>query len=277
MDRSQLFIKEHLLTKNFKNPEKPLKENRLQETLLLLPTDGGLSSMLKRNKSMSKISTDNIEGQAEQSNKHKDYKRVNRNSKVALKNYINTNKMNARKAIRIAHEKKLLERNTLNEYLKEHEPVLWSALPHFRTFLPMHQELWVGYIRELLNIPAKISDSSKLTINGQTALTKLSMADYNGAYLKVASSRNENLVGLEGIVIWDSQKNFIMLTQGKLIDELKIVPKKGTVFNFEIPINEEDALLYTILGDRFKYRSSDRAGRKFKSRRCDDMLHYLGK
>ncbi|QLL33903.1 hypothetical protein HG536_0F02280 [Torulaspora globosa] len=275
MDRSQLFIKEHLLTKNFKNPEKPVKENRLQETLLLLPTDGGLSSRLKRSESLLKISADNLDGKAEQHHKHRDYKRINANSKVALKNYINTNKANAQRALHIAHEKKLLERKILTEYLKNHETALWNALPHFKTFLPMHEKLWVGYMRDLLNIPAKISDSSKLTINGQAALMKLSMADYNGAFLKVASSRNRNLIGIEGIVIWDSQKNFIMVTRGKLIDELKIIPKKGTVFNFEIPVNEHDALLYTILGDRFKYRSNDRAGRKFKSRRCDDMLHYL--
>ncbi|QLQ78444.1 hypothetical protein HG537_0A06910 [Torulaspora globosa] len=275
MDKAQLFIKEHLLTRNFKNPEKPIEENRLQETLLLLPTDGGLSSRLKRSESSRKISTDKLKGKVEQHHKHTDYKRINTNSKIALKNYINTNKANAQRALRIAHEKKLLERKILNEYLQEQEPELWNSLVHFKTFLPMHQELWIGYMRDLLNIPAKITDSSRLTINGQTALMKLSMADYNGAFLKVASSRNRNLVGIEGIVIWDSQKNFIMVTRGKLIDELKIIPKKGTVFNFEIPVNDDDALLYTILGDRFKYRSNDRAGRKFKSRRCDDLLHYL--
>ena len=66
-----------------------------------------------------------------------------------------------------------------------------------------------------------------------------------------------------------------MVTKGEIVDELKMIPKKGTVFDLEIPINEEDALLYTILGDRFKYRSSDRAGRKFKSRRADDLLYYV--
>lgn len=277
MDSSQLFIKEQLFTRNFKNPEKPIKENRLQETLLLLPTDGGLSSRLKRTKSTLKITTDNLESTSKSSLKHKDYKRINDNSKIALRNYINTNRSNARKALQIARERKLLKRNELCEYLKSNEIKLWDALPHFKSFLPMHEDLWVGYMKELLNIPAKITDSSKLTINGQTALMKLSMADYNGAYLKVASSKNKTLEGIQGIVIWDSQKNFIMVTQGKLIDELKIIPKKGTVFHFEIPVNETDALSYTILGDRFKYRSSDRAGRKFKSRRCDDMLHYITK
>lgn len=68
-----------------------------------------------------------------------------------------------------------------------------------------------------------------------------------------------------------------MIVKGNIIDEIKCIPKKGTVFQFEIPISDDDdsALRYSILGDRFKYRSVDRAGRKFKSRRCDDMLYYI--
>lgn len=275
MNQTQLFIKENLLTRNFTDVEKPLRENRLQDTLLLLPTDGGLSTRLKRNKSKLQISTDTLEKAGNSFQKHKNYKRINRNSKEALKTYINRCKSSVRKAKQIAYEAKMTDKNVLNSHLQNNHKELWEALPHFDTFLPMHERLWVGYIRELLNLPPTLSDSSKLNINGTQALMKLSMADYNGAYLKVGGSHNKNLVGFEGIVIWDSQKNFIMVTRGKMIDEVKIIPKKGTVFNFEVPLNDEDALSYTILGDRFKYRSSDRAGRKFKSRRCDDMLHYL--
>lgn len=277
MDRSQLFIKNCLLTRNFADPEKLIKENRLQDTLLLLPTDGGVSTRLKRNRSKLKISLNTLEKAANTSRKHKDYKRVNKNSKAALKNYINNCKSSAGKALHIAYDSKITDKNELSEHLQNNHTELWEALPRFDTFLPMHEQLWVGYIRELLNVPTTLSDASKLNINGSSALMKLSMADYNGAFLKVASSQNENQVGIEGIVLWDSQKNFIMLCRGNLVDEVKIIPKKGTVFNFEVPLNADDALSYTILGDRFKYRSSDRAGRKFKSRRCDDMLHYLVK
>lgn len=277
MDRSQLFIKECLLTRNFTDPEKPIKENRLQVTLLLLPTDGGVSTRIKRNRSKLKISSNTLEGSAEKSQKFKNYKKVNKNSRTALKSYINRCNSSVRKATQIAYEIKAEDRIGLSEHLQKDHAELWSALPQYDTFLPMHEKLWIGYIRELLNVPPKLADASKLSINGTSALMKLSMADYNGARLRVASSQNKNLVGIEGIVIWDSQKNFIMVSRGKLVDQIKIVPKKGTVFNFEIPINEQDALSYTILGDRFTYRSSDRAGRKFKSRRCDDMLHYVTK
>ncbi|EGA63236.1 Pop4p [Saccharomyces cerevisiae VL3] len=136
----------------------------------------------------------------------------------------------------------------------------------------MYKELWINYIKELLNITKNLK-----TFNGSLALLKLSMADYNGALLRVTKSKNKTLIGLQGIVIWDSQKFFIMIVKGNIIDEIKCIPKKGTVFQFEIPISDDDdsALRYSILGDRFKYRSVDRAGRKFKSRRCDDMLYYI--
>lgn len=275
MDRSQQFIKKCLLTKNFDDPNKPIAEKRLQETLLLLPTDGGLSTRLKKNRKKLRINANTLENVVVKSNRHDDYKRINKNSKVALKDYINRCKANVRKTLRIAHEQHLCDRVALSAYLKEKEPQLWELSPHYDKFLPMYRDLWCGYIREVLNIPSKVTDPSKLSINGSTALMKLSMADYNGAFLKVAKSINKNMIGTEGIVIWDSQKNFIMITKGKLVDEIKIIPKKGTVFDMEVPINEEHALLYTILGDRFKYRSSDRAGRKFKNRRCDDMLYYI--
>lgn len=275
MDRTQTFIKECLFTKNFNNPNKPIDDMRLKDTLLLSPTDGGVSTRLKKNKSKLNITVSNIEASVTKSSNHPNYRRINKNSKQALKNYINEVKKSTSRAKQIAREKKIKEKSTLLEYLRSNELTLLESLPQYTKFLPMYEELWVGYMKELLGIPNVIKDTKKLTINGSTALIKLSMADYNGSILRVTNSVNKNMIGLQGIVIWDSQKNFIMVTKGDLIDEIKCIPKKGTTFNFEIPLNNEEALQYTILGDRFKYRSSDRAGRKFKSRRCDDMLHYI--
>ncbi|CAI4954589.1 ATV_HP_G0106040.mRNA.1.CDS.1 [Saccharomyces cerevisiae] len=85
-------------------------------------------------------------------------------------------------------------------------------------------------------------------------MLKLSMADYNGALLRVTKSKNKTLIGLQGIVIWDSQKFFIMIVKGQYNRRNKMHSKKGTVFQFEIPISDDDdsALRYSILGDRFK-------------------------
>ena len=277
MDRTQTFIKECLFTKCLEDPEKPFNENRFQDTLLLLPTDGGLTSRLQRQQRKSKLNLDNLQkvSQLENADKQlekRDYQRINKNSKIALREYINNCKKNTKKCLKLAYENKITDKEDLLHYIEEKHPTIYESLPQYVDFVPMYKELWINYIKELLNITKNLK-----TFNGSLALLKLSMADYNGALLRVTKSKNKTLIGLQGIVIWDSQKFFIMIVKGNIIDEIKCIPKKGTVFQFEIPISDDDdsALRYSILGDRFKYRSVDRAGRKFKSRRCDDMLNYI--
>ncbi|GAV52386.1 hypothetical protein ZYGR_0AG03770 [Zygosaccharomyces rouxii] len=278
MDRTQQFLKECLFTKNFEDPNKPISDNRLVDTLLILPTDGGVHQSLRRNKSKFKVTVGTVEeadAAVASSIKHPNYRKINKNARVALKDYINSCKSSVRTARRIAREQSITDKNTLVDYLKTNHLQIWENLPKFDKFRPMHEQLWIGYIKEMLNIPVEIRDASKFNINRSQSLFKLSMADYNGSFLKVVKSVNKNMIGIEGIVIWDSQKNFIMMTEGTLVDEIKCIPKKGTIFALEIPLNDEDALQFSILGDRFKYRSSDRAGRKFKARRVDDMLYYV--
>ncbi|CAD6600610.1 HN1_G0016630.mRNA.1.CDS.1 [Saccharomyces cerevisiae] len=277
MDRTQTFIKECLFTKCLEDPEKPFNENRFQDTLLLLPTDGGLTSRLQRQQRKSKLNLDNLQkvSQLESADKQlekRDYQRINKNSKIALREYINNCKKNTKKCLKLAYENKITDKEDFLHYMEEKHPTIYESLPQYVDFVPMYKELWINYIKELLNITKNLK-----TFNGSLALLKLSMADYNGALLRVTKSKNKTLIGLQGIVIWDSQKFFIMIVKGNIIDEIKCIPKKGTVFQFEIPISDDDdsALRYSILGDRFKYRSVDRAGRKFKSRRCDDMLYYI--
>ncbi|SMN20182.1 similar to Saccharomyces cerevisiae YBR257W POP4 Subunit of both RNase MRP and nuclear RNase P [Maudiozyma saulgeensis] len=274
MDKAQTFIKECLFTKNFDNPNKPIDEQRLQQTLLLMPTDGGLSTRLKRNKSSTKLTTNTLEGTSN-NRKHSSYRTINRNSKGALRNYINDCKNASKRAKGIARELKIKNRTELNETIQEKYKDIYDKLPRYESFVPMHEDFWVDYIKDILGLSTPVESGSRPGINGNSSLMKLSMADYNGALLKVVKSKNKNMIGIEGIVIWDSQKSFIMITKGELIDDIKCIPKKGAIFAFEIPINDEEALQYSIVGDRFKYRSVDRASRKFKSRRCDDMLYYL--
>lgn len=278
MDRTQQFLKECLFTKNFDDPNKPISDNRLLDTLLILPTDGGIHQSLKRNKSKLKVTAGTLEeadAAAASSIKHPNYRKISKNARIAFKDYINSCKSSVRNAKRIAKEQNITEKNKLKDYLMANHPQIWEKLPKFDKFRPMHEQLWIGYIKEMLNIPEEVRAVSKLHINRSQALFKLSMADYNGAFLQVVKSVNRNMIGIEGIVIWDSQKNFIMITEGSLVDEIKCIPKKGTIFALEIPLNEQDAMQFSILGDRFKYRSSDRAGRKFKARRVDDMSYYV--
>lgn len=273
MDAAQTFIKECLFTKNFDNPNKPIDENRLQSTLLLMPTDGGQTGRLIKSRSSLKINAANINSQGS-SVKHPNYRSINKNSKIAMRDFLTNSRKAATEAKCIAAEKKIQSKVELMEYIRDNHQALYEKLPKYDTFLPMYRDFWVNYVRDILDL-RDVPVGSKPNLNAETALMRLSMADYNGSRLRVTHSKNKNMLGIEGIVIWDSQKTFIMVTKGKLVDELKSIPKRGTVFGFRIPLNEEEALEYSILGDRFKYRSVDRANRKFKARRCDDMLHYL--
>ncbi|CCE66101.1 hypothetical protein TPHA_0O01330 [Tetrapisispora phaffii CBS 4417] len=286
MDRAQTFVKECLLSRNFDNPNKPIEEGRLQETLLLLPTDGGITSNLKKNKSKQKLTIENIHTHASKDHgeyKQDNYRTIKKNARVELHDYIKRCRkavVNAKRSISAYehdNKKRLEGKEMVKEYLQNNEAHIWEALPKYDTFLPMYEELWLSYIKDLLNINFDMETSEKVNVNGSSALLKLSMADYNGASLKVIRSRNANMIGIEGIIVWDGQQSFIMICKGTEVDELKIIPKKGTAFAFEIPLTKDTALQYTIIGDRLNYRSYDRAGRKFKSRRCDDLLYLINK
>ncbi|AGO10900.1 AaceriAFR610Wp [[Ashbya] aceris (nom. inval.)] len=267
MDRAQPFIKKCLLVKAFTDPSKPIDEKRLLDTLLLQPTDGGLGRRLKKRKA-NLLKVDGTSMQV----KHDNYRVINKNSKVALRAFINGARTAAAQANKIASEKKLKTREELNDYLKEHHLDIYSSLPRYEQYEPMYTTLWSSYMRELLNLD---DGKAKAKPTEQAALQKLSMADYNGSLLVVSKSRNANMVGLKGIVIWDAQKSFVIVCKGRLTDTLKLLPKKGSVFTFEVPVEGSEPLQYSIIGDRFNFRSADRAGRKFKSRCCDDLLYYI--
>jgi len=56
-------------------------------------------------------------------------------------------------------------------------------------------------------------------------------ADYHGAILKVIRATCVTRVGLSGIVIMETQETFKIVTLDNL---LKVIPKKNTVFTFEL-------------------------------------------
>ncbi|KAK8052399.1 Rof/RNase P-like protein [Apiospora rasikravindrae] len=142
----------------------------------------------------------------------------------------------------------------------------------YTVFEPLKQ-LWIGYMREVLG--------SHLYTGGPTCAAKLCAAEYHGAEVEVTRSGCPSRVGLKGIVIKDSKFAFEIITPK---NELKLIPKEGTMFRLYIPAAAQDAtdpttttstdesngFTFEILGDQFQYRSADRANRKFKA-------HYLEK
>lgn len=164
----------------------------------------------------------------------------------------------------------------------------------YSIYAPLHQ-LWVAYIQEIL-----WDGKGFIPVNNIQA-SKLCSADFHGAELEVVRSRCVSRVGVKGIVVKDSKSVFEIVTSH---DEVKIIPKEGTVFRFCLPIpdvseccssgntanidsclntatavkpqlessnskaevssEEKKNLVFELHGDQFRYRAADRSNRKFK-------------
>ena len=141
----------------------------------------------------------------------------------------------------------------------------------YALFVPLHR-LWLGYIREILG--------NEVYTGSQGAAAKLSSADFHGAEVEVVRSGCVSRVGIKGIVIKDTRFVFEIVTEK---NDLKVVPKEGTVFRVEVSSKDEEIDLerggheepkqehattnmgFEIHGDQFMYRSADRANKKFKA------------
>ncbi|KAL2130007.1 hypothetical protein VTI74DRAFT_7003 [Chaetomium olivicolor] len=142
------------------------------------------------------------------------------------------------------------------------------AAQKYALYEPLHQ-LWLGYVREILG--------NEAYTGGEGAAAKLASADFHGAGVEVVRSGCVSRVGIRGIVVKDSKFAFEIVTKR---DKLKLVPKEGTVFRFEVPVpgpgkmgdggegqeeGQTSSLVFEIHGEQFQFRSADRASRKFRS------------
>ncbi|SPQ23896.1 c2e40749-97cf-4e68-b44e-17d172dde705 [Thermothielavioides terrestris] len=146
----------------------------------------------------------------------------------------------------------------------------------YALFEPLHR-LWLGYVREVLG--------AEVYTGGEGAAAKLASADFHGAGVEVVRSGCVSRVGIKGIVVKDSKFAFEVITKK---NRLKLVPKEGTVFRFEVPVpvlkapapaadaqgeegqagakeEQMSSFVFEIHGEQFQYRSADRASRKFRS------------
>lgn len=255
-----------ILSRSYENSSKinELLEQRYatndKTAILLRPTEGERE---KERTLLSQIKNSKIQYQKE---KKKDQ------TKVVFKKYIRKSVYLQKKLKQRLRTSKIDDVTKLKEYAK---------IPHYEDFLKLN-ELWIGYMQDLLQLDLEKKDK----VNTNQMLTKLSSADYNGCFLRVLRSKNEDIVGKHGIVIYDS-KNFFIIVEPrdekdpKSIGGLKMIEKKGTVFSFVIPLydihnediddNDDNYLEFSIIGSRFQFRAPDRSGKKFKSRNVDDL------
>jgi len=155
------------------------------------------------------------------------------NNKKIFNNKKNKNVMNSK-------ERKLNNLFTINDINKKEL--------NYENYLPLNI-LWSQYINDLL------TDSSLGSISITSRLIK---ADYHGAMITIVRSNLPSFISLSGIILQETAETFRIITK---LNEFKIISKKGNVFL--IYINDWRIELY---GSQLRFRSSERAAKKFKSK-----------
>ncbi|AOA65282.1 RNase MRP and nuclear RNase P subunit [Komagataella phaffii CBS 7435] len=170
-----------------------------------------------------------------------------------------------------------------------------SQFPEFKKVLKFEEfiglnALWEEYARDVL-YPAGETGEDPLNL-----MTKITSMDLIGSFLTVVKSNNFNMVGLCGIVAWESQHNFLVVVprldgwKGEVnglgdaepskksfswretIGGMRIINKKNTLFQLKVPTKDASQYIpFTIVGNRFQIKSHERASRKFKAHNVRDL------
>lgn len=146
-------------------------------------------------------------------------------------------------------QKKLPKRNKgkrhKSAFSRQLEVFLKQGDRNYAVYMPMH-ELWEAYISRVLG------DSQ-----GLVAAQSLLSADWHGALISVSRAKNPSLVGLSGIVLWESRGQWLVVTESQ---GFKKILKSGSIVDIICP----GGVTYAVVGNRVLCRSSERTTRKFK-------------
>ncbi|KAG7221791.1 hypothetical protein INR49_028865 [Caranx melampygus] len=125
----------------------------------------------------------------------------------------------------------------------------------YELFLPLHQ-LWRQYIIDLCG-------GLNPTCSPEFVQQKLVKADFHGAIITVVRSKCPSYVGTTGILVQEFKNILKIITKE---DNLKVIPKRGSVFEIEI-----NGFISHIYGNRFTLRAGERAAKRFKVRGNMDL------
>jgi len=155
---------------------------------------------------------------------------------------------------------------------------------------------------------ANASAMAKAMPSSASMHPKLVKADFHGSIVTVRQSRNPCLLGVSGIVIHETENTFRVVTKH---DQLKVIPKQNSIFTFAVPLYstlppthtkemplplappfpagsgtaaetevmtslrktvlDRPHIEFELYGNQFRFRSSDRAGRKFKHKETIEL------
>lgn len=149
----------------------------------------------------------------------------------------------------------------------------------YEIYAGLHK-IWVGYMWEVLGIAVDgvVKWDAGKTVTAQGHGSLLASADFHGAKIEVVRCGCVGRVGMKGIVVRDTKFTFVIVTEK---NEVRTLPKRGSVFRYELPLpdqegalpdNEEErkkCLMFELQGNQFETRPADRANKKFKWRATD--------
>jgi len=127
----------------------------------------------------------------------------------------------------------------------------------YKSFVELHTT-WRDYIEKFLNLDVSMSSPNQDMLN-----THLAKADYTGCLLMVTKSKCPSYIGVKGIVIMETKNTLKIICAD---DKIRTIPKRDSVFTFIIR-----KWTFTLFGNQFNIRPSERASRKFKSRTTIDL------
>lgn len=287
MDRDNA-LEKHLLSRSYSsesNVEELLAsryslKGEQKYFLLLVPT-AGQTEAPQRKEALANLEVSGNNGKLTQEAKQ--------NTRRRLRVYIKTTLANQKKLVKRIQAYNRLNTKAIEANRKEKKPfptlkmIDHYKIPKFEEFTQLNA-LWQSYMQELLFPNGNVASSA-------TILQRLSTADFNGCLLTVISSKNQNVVGIRGVVAWDTQHSFILcvprnqdskewnetsnsFSPTEQVGGFKIIAKKGSLFGFDVvlPGENDESIGFTIVGSRFEIRPVDRSGRKFKNHKVDDII-----
>jgi len=155
----------------------------------------------------------------------------------------------------VKRKPKLTRKKKLSSKVKKELKIydIKQDVGRYAVYLPLH-ELWLDYFREVMDLQHVILDGKDKT----QIYSKLFKADYHGCIMTVTRSKCPSYIGLTGIVLQETRNVLKIITKE---DKLKTIPKFNCVFTFEV-----DGFTFTIFGNHFRVKSSERAVKKFKAK-----------
>ena len=122
--------------------------------------------------------------------------------------------------------------------------------------------MWRNYIANCLLafMPKGLTEEAEARsqlLSEEDVINCLKQIDYHGAILAVKRSNCKTLIGLNGIVLQDKKNTFLILNKD---NELKIVPKANSLFEFEL----FDAVKFTLVGSNMLHKPEMRVTKHAK-------------